>query len=326
MRRIARIDRSIDLLRARTTSNISSPYLCLACKSRISSFSTSTLNRKNVSFTEKLRKKIWGTENPPGLADPYGSRSRFGKTSQIAKAQEDEEHQERMMERSQPVEPDLSNYEPATTSEGLAVVGYEVRDPGPQFHGFMEHEVMTDSDEITAVVHRAMVETVALQLAGKSLDLISTSFPKHDMTEDVQLVTSGTSIDLVYPDDSPFENVLQSIMTAIDETAEKEAPTESEEDVAADRSTIDPLNPESTSEVVEEVIDETAVKENPTESEEDVAADRSEADPVKDTSSHRTYEDLVTTWDPAWLRVSLEDPEFKFAVSNMINLSIQSRG
>lgn len=324
MRRIARIDRSIDLLRARATPNISTPYLCLACKSRISSFSTTALSRKNVSFTEKLRQKIWGTENPPGLADPYGNRSRFVKTKHVAKKQENQEPEERIEQRSQPVVPNLSTYEPATTSEGLAVVGFETRDPGPQFQGFMEREVMTDSDEITAVVHRAMVEIVALQLAEKPLNLISTSFPQYDITEEVQLVASGNSIDLVYPDDSPFEKVLQNFVASVDETAKKEAPTESKEDVAADRSTVDPLNPDSTVEAIDEVIDETAVKENPTELEEDVAADRSELDPSKDTLPARTYEDLVATWDPAWLQISLEDPDLKFAVSDMLNLSTLS--
>ncbi|RMZ76669.1 hypothetical protein DV738_g4815, partial [Chaetothyriales sp. CBS 135597] len=30
---------------------------------------------RNLPFTEKLRRKIWGTDNPPGLADPYGGPS-----------------------------------------------------------------------------------------------------------------------------------------------------------------------------------------------------------------------------------------------------------
>jgi len=100
-----------------------------------------------------------------------------------------------------------------------------------------------------------------------------------------------------------------------DETAVKKNPTESEEDVAADRSTVDPLKstPETTP-----ATDETAVKKNPTESEEDVAADRSSIDPLhtsglNDTTG-MTYAEIAAHWDPSWLQISLSDPATKFFV------------
>lgn len=43
-------------------------------------------NRRNASsglpFTEKLRRRIWGTDNPPGMKDPYGGPGYFERRRQ----------------------------------------------------------------------------------------------------------------------------------------------------------------------------------------------------------------------------------------------------
>ncbi|OJJ66688.1 hypothetical protein ASPBRDRAFT_137342 [Aspergillus brasiliensis CBS 101740] len=65
------------------------------------------------SLSERVRRKLWGTDNPPGLKDPYGEsllEKRFGK----AKAQPEAEAE---------LEPGV-DYEPATTWEGLERVGH----------------------------------------------------------------------------------------------------------------------------------------------------------------------------------------------------------
>ena len=94
MRRIARLDRSIDLIRARATVQAPSTYLCSACKHHASPFSTSALRAASngkVPLTEKLRRKIWGTDNPPGLEDPYGDRSVFDQSKKKERRLEKEE-------------------------------------------------------------------------------------------------------------------------------------------------------------------------------------------------------------------------------------------
>src|SRR5271167_3906848 len=72
MRRLSRLDRSIDLLRARSPASLSSSFLCSVCHSR-ASFSTSIWfgQPDPIPKTEKLRRRIWGTDKPPGLKDPY---------------------------------------------------------------------------------------------------------------------------------------------------------------------------------------------------------------------------------------------------------------
>jgi hypothetical protein len=160
-------------------------------------------------------------------------------------------------------------------------------------------------------LHRAMVEVLVLQQAGMPLQDISKGFPGEDLTHEVQIRSSPTGVTLQFEEGASLEDIVQSLAPAVDETAEKSDPTESEEDVAADRSSVDPLHPEATPTATEE----TSTKEFPTESQEDVAADRSNEDPLHKSASTLTYDALVASWDPSWLQISLENPEMKFAVS-----------
>ncbi len=135
MRRLIRLGRSIDLLETfhspRTVSR--SAFVCRSCRTRLSStgqraaISTSTRGARNgdnssekVPFTEKVRRRIWGTESPPGQADPYGDVSLFDQTKKNAgKNIEPDEAPEEVAG----VVPDDSGYVPATTWDGLEQVG-----------------------------------------------------------------------------------------------------------------------------------------------------------------------------------------------------------
>ncbi|EKD15950.1 uncharacterized protein L3040_003192 [Drepanopeziza brunnea f. sp. 'multigermtubi'] len=330
MRRISRSHRSIDLLRTRATANLSpsSTYLCAACRNHAAPFSTSMSRtaRDKIPMSEKLRRRIWGTDSPPGLKDPYGDQSVFDQTKQREREQEIEDAKEeratqlaaieaQRRQRETVADLDTSGYEPATTWDGLEEVGGPLRDPR-DWEGeytsiaFAPREVMVDSEEITAALHRAMVEVFALQEAGVPLSSISTEQPGQDLTMDV---TFGEDAKLQFAENAPsLEDIVQSLAPVVDETIEKMDPTESEEDVAADRSDVDPLHPDAE----EYVVEETAEEAEPTESEEDVAADRSTEDPLQAQadSVEITFEDLIASWGPAWLQVSIENPEVKFAV------------
>lgn len=254
---------------------------------------------------EKIRRKVWGTDEPLGLEDPYGGQSKFAKKPKPT-----------VKPRQMSAAPQLpADYVPSSTWDGLESVG-DIWEPEYDFGGFLPAEIVSDAEEMTAALHRAMVEVFALKQAGFSLLDIPKAVPGLDFTHDVDIVPSAEGTQLRFNKDSSLPEVLQSLTRAaslspVDETAEKGAPTESEEDVAADRSELDPLHPDESS----TFIDETAVKEQPTESEEDVAADRSEVDPLKDSEAYVSYEELIASWDPSWLQVSVEDPEIKFAVS-----------
>ncbi|PVH87268.1 hypothetical protein DL98DRAFT_510132 [Cadophora sp. DSE1049] len=320
MRRIARLDRSIDLLRTRVTVQAPSTYLCSACKHHASPFSTSALRAANngkVPLTEKLRRKIWGTDNPPGLEDPYGDKSVFDQTKKKERRREKEERDATRLEAQSAAEIEnytgSTRYEPASTWDGLERVGWtEDRwDPENLYTPFVPMEVKTDSDEITAALHRAMVEVFVLREAGVPLGRLSNDTLGQDMTLDVTFDQSPSGPVLKFMDAAPpLGDIVQSLTQAGDLTAEHDNPTESEEDVAADRSTVDPLHPDA-----EPATNDTFEKGNPTESEEDVDADRSAEDPLLQANSMEvTYEELFASWGPSWLRVSLENPEIKFAV------------
>lgn len=312
MRRIARIDRSIDLLRTRTIATAPNPYLCRACKQRsTSSFSTSALRAARPSeassFTEKIRRKIWGSDNPPGQADPYGDASVLDQTKKRTNEVE-------TGERRAATAPDLGDYEPSDTWEGLERVGgygnwwRDNWDPEHQFKSFLPPHIMTDPAEITASLRRAMIEVFALRQAGKPLDGISKDEPPNDLTHDVLLKLSATGPTLDFGSQEAFEEIVQSLVQVVDETAVGENPTDSEQDIAADRSTEDLLH---SSDAVE-----TQAQGIPTESEADVAADRALEDPLHKLSAG-TYDELVASWDKSWLQIPLDDPDVKFAVSSI---------
>lgn len=107
----------------------------------------------NTPFTERVRRRIWGTENPPGLKDPYGGEGaieRALKKRGLLKGDEALEISrdtaasrdvEAAAAEDQAAAEAVNEYVPATTWEGLERVGHEGRwsdyPPGEadQYHG-----------------------------------------------------------------------------------------------------------------------------------------------------------------------------------------------
>lgn len=219
-----------------------------------------------------------------------------------------QEREERQASRTVPT--DLSGYEPAANWDGLEMVGgwgnwwKENWDPEHPYIGFAEGQAVTDSFEATAALRRAVIESFTLQQAGRSLSEISKLQTEYDPTYEVEIAASGTGATVQFPANAPVENVLvfkpEESAKEFDETKEKSNPTPSEEDVAADRSIADPLHPEST---------------KPTPSEE-VVVDGEEQPGSGKSAQFATYDELVASWNPAWLEISLANQELKFAVSH----------
>lgn len=228
-----------------------------------------------------------------------------------------------------PAKRNLAGYKPATTGDGLESVGVmgnwweDAAYSKQTFTGFLPPHRITDTEEMTAALHRALVEVyVTRAKAPQRKNLFS--FVGIDKTRDVQITPSARGADLQFTKDSSLDEVLRSLsFPKGNETAVKQAPTESEEAIAADRSTAEDLDIEEGAKPVDESTDKpadkTAEKSDPTESEEDVAADRSDVDPLQESlqESQPTllYRDLIASWDPSWLQVSVESPEIKFDVS-----------
>ncbi|RDL42062.1 uncharacterized protein BP5553_02041 [Venustampulla echinocandica] len=327
MHRTRRVARSIDSVGAICGAQAPRPFLCHVCRVQATSFSTSTVQSYpetgKVPLSERVRRRIWGTDQPPGQEDPYGGPGILDQVKAQNKAK-------KLAEQKPPATSAISatvpeDYEPATTWEGLERVGgygnwwKENWDPRHPFMGFLPPRIMTDPEEVTAALHRALVEVFALKQAGEPLDGISKATPGADLTHDVQVIASDAGASLVFSENATLEDIVLSLAPQVEEVIEENHATESEQDIEADRSTEDLLHPEK----VEETVEPPAHEPQPTESEEDVAADRSEEDPLEHQAPTIAYAELVASWDPSWLQVSLDDPEIKFAV---IKRSLQLTG
>ena len=297
MRLTTRSSRSI----AQSWSPASSSRLrCPKCKRHISPFATSSARAADAvgsNFTSRLRKRIWGTESPPGQTDPYRKGDEGSASSAPSKG------------KSAPKPETIDgSYHPATTWDGIEMVGGYGKwwkdnwDPEHPVRGFMPSQRLTDTYAITAALHRAVVEVFIFKNAGRSLSELS-NVPGIDLTGkvDIRPATDGGAM-LEYNDSEIEKRIIQAALAAVEE------PTQSEQDVRSDQSPIDPLREE---------LEASSEKLNSTESEADVAADRSAIDPLKvadDMSAARSYQQQIESWDPAWLQISLQDAEVKFAV------------
>jgi hypothetical protein len=90
----------------------------------------------NTPFTEKVRRKIWGTDNPPGLKDPYGGEGVIEKALR-KRTRGEEGEQEQEQERApaaveeeqalQTIEGEVApplEYTPAMTWDGIERIGH----------------------------------------------------------------------------------------------------------------------------------------------------------------------------------------------------------
>lgn len=136
-----------------------SSFICLKCRflsyraAQKSNSSTNHLpSRRHASGfinTEKWRKKIWGSENPPGQEDPYGApgaldqrRRERGVEDPEQSAKETETSVEDPDDVDEDITPRGPHYKRATTWEGLERVGYrnwgkEQFDEEYPFEGFV---------------------------------------------------------------------------------------------------------------------------------------------------------------------------------------------
>jgi len=292
MRRLSRLDRSIDRLRSQSTYSASS-FLCSACLRR-APFSTSTrclAAPGKLPRTERLRRKIWGTDEPPGLEDPYGGPSIVEERQAAREMERSIEKEGEPLKKSQLKTPAPvldATYEPAKTWDGLEEVG---EPPVPEFffEGFIPAEKVTDPYEATAALHRAVVEVFTLRQAGRPLSELSSASTVVDRTSDVHISVSQsnpTAPPLRFPDGLSELAVL--------ETLSQEEPV-----LEVAGSTEDAFGQESA--------DTSITGQNTTK------------DGVAEVEAHQpiNYEQQVASWKSSWLQVSLEDAEVKFAVSIM---------
>ncbi|KAF9886019.1 hypothetical protein FE257_012075 [Aspergillus nanangensis] len=200
-------------------------------------------------LTERMRRKIWGTDNPPGMKDPYGEsvlEKRFRKNPP-------KEQEEQPVETAQAVEaaveaenevvpediPVGEAYEPATTWEGLSRVGHLGRwsdlpaSETNRYESFTIKKKLTKKGHLALAAHQAAVELCLMESLNKPLTSIC-EVVEHDKA--VFKLLWGCKIQpnakwgeaLVYPDQETkdalvyiFEQIGSASETAVaDEPAE----------------------------------------------------------------------------------------------------------
>ena len=196
------------------------------------------------NFTDKLRKKIWGTDTPPGQEDPYGPPSLLDQKRRQAEERESDEESEKAAKV--PVtteEPEEDpNYVPATTWDGLDTVGgpnwgMDVWDEENPFEGFvyqskndagqereliwskrfMEPVKLGSREEVVAAVHRALVEVWTLKQSGMPLAMDTnprdpTDDYEYRIASDVRFEKGADGdMALVYATEALQQEIIESI-------------------------------------------------------------------------------------------------------------------
>ncbi|KAL2366326.1 hypothetical protein RJZ56_000783 [Blastomyces dermatitidis] len=134
----------------------------------------------DLPVTEKLRRKLWGTDNPPGVKDPYGSESQLDYVEPEELSKADPYLASELGEDEQGVriataeEKEQAEYKSADTWDGLRQVGAEQWWENPPkaedfFAPFMSIEKVTSRTKFYQILHQTMVEILILKTMNKPL-------------------------------------------------------------------------------------------------------------------------------------------------------------
>jgi hypothetical protein len=258
-------------------------------------------NASNATpLTERVRRKIWGTDNPPGLKDPYGGEGVLERKWKKQPEQQEEEPARGSTKALETQSEDVlsDTYEPATTWEDLPRVGHlgKWSDLPPTeadvFDPFMLKKKLTKEGHLHLAAHQAAVEICLMHALKKPLtkicDVVEHEKPVFKLIWKCKIdpnVESQWGQSLVYPDDEA-KDVLIYIFEQIGGGANTTA-APAEEEVQKDAET------EEHEEPVEDSISQA---------------------PTPPFFGYRSVQ------DKGFLSLSLNDPETKFAVSCLISL------
>ncbi|KAL4956954.1 ribosomal subunit 39S-domain-containing protein [Aspergillus filifer] len=128
----------------------------------------------STPITERVRRKLWGTDNPPGLEDPYGGNSVLWKKKEGGQASEPAEPPKPQEAEEPTEEPTSGDYEPALEGKGLARVGHLGRwkDLPPTradaYDPFFQRR-LTLPGHLAIAAHQTAVELTIMERMGKRL-------------------------------------------------------------------------------------------------------------------------------------------------------------
>ncbi|KAL4930695.1 mitochondrial 54S ribosomal mL50 protein [Aspergillus undulatus] len=248
-------------------------YVCSTCRqeSRPRPFVARQFLRNasdsSTPITERVRRKLWGTDNPPGLKDPYGGEGvfekKFKKSQASRQAQEGEnaptEIQQEAATEEAVEETTSGDYIAATTWEGLDRVGHLGRwkDLPPKeadaYNSFFSNRQLTQPGHLALAAHQTAVEISMMQSLKKNplrvCDVVEHEQPIFEMIYNCKIQFQGNRrAHIYYPNEetrdalkfvfeqigSPPKAAPKAEQTATGEGAEK---AESEAEAAAEAET-----------------------------------------------------------------------------------------
>ncbi|KAH8432595.1 mitochondrial 54S ribosomal mL50 protein [Aspergillus melleus] len=211
----------------------------------------------NTPLTERVRRKLWGTDNPPGLKDPYGGEGVLERKFKKSQPEgQNDSVAETNPQASEAVEDAAAGdaYEPATTWEGIPHIGHlgEWTDLPPSeadgYDSFMVKKKLTRKLHLNLAAQQAAVEICVLHSLNKPLTNICEVFEHeksvYELIRKCEIKSTETGQlkeALVYPDQET-QNALEYIFQQLggqteaaaveQESAEAEEATEVEEGVS----------------------------------------------------------------------------------------------
>ncbi|KAI9778873.1 MAG: hypothetical protein M1839_007836 [Geoglossum umbratile] len=320
MRRLPRLGRSIGVLRDPPALPSTAQRSCSACRSHrhllpratTTNFSTQPsrpARRQNntepekIPLTERIRRKLWGTEKPPGQEDPYDQRNR--RTRAVSTETVDEEASRTAVAK------EGETYVPASTWDGLEHVGgfsgwWEQNwDPEHAFKPsmrFIPTERLTSSQALTSALHRAVVEVFTLQQAGRPMGDVC-NIPNafsEDITAGVQVRVDGRGVvSLEYPSEDAREAILRAAVAGEATVDDGPEAVEAGAGAGAEAPATEPAIREEGLRAAEEQI---SIAEEPTTTD-------STASTIDETLTEQ-----ISAWDPSWLSTPLTDEALKFHI------------
>ncbi|KAL2218017.1 ribosomal subunit 39S-domain-containing protein [Thermoascus aurantiacus ATCC 26904] len=281
-------------------------YVCSTCRQEFLPRAASLQFRRNASenlpFTERVRRKIWGTDNPPGLKDPYGGEGAIERA--LRKRREAKGLVEEEPQPSPEVQEEIAppaDYKHAETWDGLENMGhlgrwYELSPTeADEYNGFMARRKLTEKGHIYLAAHQTAVELCMMQALNKPLTAVCQVL-EHDKSVfkmmwkcKIQLGEDKGKLDtaLVFPN-KDAKDALFYVFQQIGNPPEPEATAEE-------------------SSAAEEATEQTEVDEEELEEEEIVP------ESVTKPSNPLPFFGYRDTRDDGFLSISLNDPATKFA-------------
>ncbi|TGZ85124.1 hypothetical protein EX30DRAFT_392502 [Ascodesmis nigricans] len=176
---------------------------------------TSRYASEKSGLTQRLRQKIWGG-NAPGPEDPYTTAE----------------------ETKQVEEVDMAGYVAAEDGRGLPIIGLPEKLGEWALDTYSPSEKVVDTEALHRALHRAVVETVVLQVNGRELDSSFGYYTPKDaetLTDNVELsVQEDGSVQIAFPQPEAEEAILSSLQEVIPETPAEDETVTTEEVAASD--------------------------------------------------------------------------------------------